>query len=136
MVIPLEVTLEDLYNSAEIEIDISKQVLCDHCHGSGARRSEDIHTCDVCDGRGMVIKRAQVGPGMFQQFQQTCNKCEGKGKIIEHICPVCSGRKVRRGNENYSLHIEKGMNDGHKIVSKTRKRSICIYLKRFLKGIG
>ncbi|KAI8647632.1 hypothetical protein BD408DRAFT_408245 [Parasitella parasitica] len=114
--IPLQVTLEDLYNGAEIQLDVSKQVLCDHCHGNGARKPEDIHTCDQCDGRGMIIKRAQVGPGMFQQFQQACHKCEGKGKVIRHLCPVCAGRKVRRGNEDYSLHIERGMQNGHQII--------------------
>ncbi|KAG2231621.1 hypothetical protein BDF21DRAFT_368586 [Thamnidium elegans] len=116
IIIPLEVTLEDLYNGAEIEVDISKQVLCDHCHGSGARRPEDIHTCNTCDGRGVVVRRAQVAPGMFQQFQQECTACNGKGKITEHVCPSCSGKKVRRGNENYSIHIERGMNDAHKII--------------------
>ncbi|KAI8991107.1 hypothetical protein BDF20DRAFT_992495 [Mycotypha africana] len=114
--VPLQVSLEDLYNGAEIEVDVSKQVLCDHCHGSGARKAEDIHTCDVCNGRGIVIKRQQFGPGMIQQFQQTCQKCNGKGKVITHNCPVCNGQKVRRGNENYSITIEKGMHDGHKIV--------------------
>lgn len=116
-VFPLAVSLENLYNEVYIEVDVSKQILCDHCHGSGARSAEDIHTCSTCEGRGVIIKRAQMGPGMFQQFQQQCHVCEGKGKVIEHVCPSCSGKKVRRGNENYSIHIEKGMKDGHKIVS-------------------
>ncbi|OBZ82740.1 DnaJ subfamily A member 1 [Choanephora cucurbitarum] len=116
MNVRLEVTLEDLYNGAEIDIDLSKQVLCDHCHGSGARRPEDIDTCDTCHGNGVIIKRAQMGPGMFQQFQQVCHACGGKGKVIRHVCPACAGKKVRRGNENYSIHIEKGMMDGQSIV--------------------
>ncbi|KAL7309224.1 hypothetical protein PS15m_011329 [Mucor circinelloides] len=116
ILIPFQVTLEDLYNGADIQLDVSKQVLCDHCHGSGARKPEDIHTCEQCEGRGMIIKRAQVGPGMFQQFQQACHRCDGKGKVIEHVCPVCAGKKVRRGNEDYSLHIERGMQDGQRIV--------------------
>ncbi|KAG1176868.1 hypothetical protein G6F70_003081 [Rhizopus microsporus] len=115
-VIPLEVSLEDLYNGANIEVDVSKQVLCDHCHGSGARRPEDIRTCPTCDGHGMIIKRVQMGPGMFQQFQQHCTTCGGKGKTIAHVCPVCGGKKVRRGNENYTLRVEKGMKDGQSIV--------------------
>ncbi|KAI9472363.1 MAG: hypothetical protein EXX96DRAFT_583786 [Benjaminiella poitrasii] len=114
--VPLQVSLEDLYKGIEIEIDISKQVLCDHCHGSGARKPEDIHTCTVCEGRGMIVKRAQVGPGMFQQFQQACHACGGKGKKIAHVCPQCNGNKVRRGNENYSIHVEKGMHDGERMV--------------------
>jgi DnaJ-related protein SCJ1 len=129
------VTLEDLYNGAEIEVDVSKQVLCDHCHGSGARRPEDIQTCQVCDGRGMVIKRAQVGPGMFQQFQQACHQCEGKGKVITHTCPSCAGQKVRRGNENYSLHIERGMHDEQKIAS-IMKLFWSIGLLMYMIGLG
>jgi len=117
MVFPLQVSLENLYNEVLIEVEISKQVLCDQCHGSGARRPEDIQTCTTCEGRGMIIKRAQMGPGMFQQFQQQCHVCEGKGKTVQHKCPSCSGKKVRRGNEVYSIHIEKGMKDEHKIVS-------------------
>ncbi|KAI7898529.1 uncharacterized protein BX663DRAFT_524452 [Cokeromyces recurvatus] len=114
--VPLQVTLEDIYRGVEIEIDISKQVLCEYCHGSGARQPEDIHTCNVCEGRGMIVKRAQVGPGMFQQFQQVCHQCGGKGKIIQHVCTHCGGKKVKRGNENYSIHIERGMSDGEAII--------------------
>lgn len=114
--IDLEVTLEDLYNGATIELDISKQVICDHCHGNGARKSEDIVTCSVCQGQGVRIQRVQIAPGMVQQFQQTCDHCNGVGKIIKHKCPACQGNKVRRGNEQYSVYIEKGMIDGQTMV--------------------
>ncbi|KAI9282648.1 hypothetical protein BY458DRAFT_496863 [Sporodiniella umbellata] len=114
--VPLEVSLEDLYNGANVEMDIAKQVLCEKCQGSGARRPEDIETCGTCDGHGMVIKRIQMGPGMVQQFQQHCHDCGGKGKKIKHVCPVCSGKKVARGNENYTVRIEKGMQNGKSIT--------------------
>ncbi|CAO3621411.1 unnamed protein product [Cunninghamella blakesleeana] len=114
--IDLEVTLEDLYNGANIELDISKQVICDHCHGNGARKSEDIVTCSVCQGQGVRIQRVQIAPGMVQQFQQQCDHCGGVGKTIKHKCPSCQGNKVRRGNEQYSVHIEKGMVDGQTMV--------------------
>ncbi|KAF7730094.1 DnaJ- protein scj1 [Apophysomyces ossiformis] len=116
MQVQIEVTLEDLYNGASVEVDISKQVICDHCHGSGARRSEDIVTCPTCNGRGVTVTRVQLAPGMVQQFQQTCNQCGGKGKVIKASCPVCGGQKVRRANEDYTLHIEKGMKDGQTMV--------------------
>ncbi|CAO3591882.1 unnamed protein product [Absidia cylindrospora] len=114
--IELEVTLEDLYNGATVELDISKQVVCDHCHGTGARRSEDIVGCSACQGQGVRVKRMQIAPGMVQQFQQTCDQCDGKGKVIKHACPACSGKKLRRGNEQYSLTVEKGMDNGQTIV--------------------
>ncbi|KAI9013971.1 hypothetical protein CLU79DRAFT_767884 [Phycomyces nitens] len=116
MQVVLEVSLEDLYNGANIEVDISKQAVCDHCHGSGARRSEDIVTCPVCSGRGVTLARIQIAPGMVQQIQQTCDKCGGKGKTIKTPCPVCAGKKVRRANEQYSIAIDKGMNDGETVV--------------------
>ncbi|ORZ19373.1 hypothetical protein BCR42DRAFT_481559 [Absidia repens] len=114
--IELEVTLEDLYNGATVELDLSKQVVCDHCHGTGARRSEDIVGCSGCQGQGVKVKRMQIAPGMVQQFQQTCDQCDGKGKVIKHACPACSGKKLRRGNEQYSLTVEKGMDNGQTIV--------------------
>ncbi|CAO3614665.1 unnamed protein product [Cunninghamella echinulata] len=114
--IDLEVTLEDLYNGATLELDISKQVICDHCHGNGARKSEDIVTCSVCQGQGVRIQRVQIAPGMVQQFQQTCDQCHGVGKVIKHKCPVCQGNKVKRGNEQYTVVIEKGMNDDQTLV--------------------
>ncbi|KAG0162379.1 DnaJ- protein scj1 [Apophysomyces sp. BC1034] len=116
MQVQIEVSLEDLYNGASIDVDISKQVVCDHCHGSGARRAEDIVTCSVCSGRGVTVTRVQIAPGMVQQFQQTCNTCGGKGKVIKASCPLCGGQKVRRANEDYTLHIDKGMKNGQTIV--------------------
>ncbi|KAI8376533.1 uncharacterized protein BYT42DRAFT_517540 [Radiomyces spectabilis] len=116
MQVMLEVTLEDLYNGASIDIDISKQVVCDHCHGSGARRSEDIKTCTACGGHGVVIRRVQLAPGMVQQIQQQCDKCRGQGKVITHVCPACAGQKVRRGNEQYNIAIDKGVEDGQTLV--------------------
>ncbi|ORZ19433.1 hypothetical protein BCR42DRAFT_323462 [Absidia repens] len=114
--IELEVTLEDVYNGATVELDISKQVVCDHCHGSGARRSEDIVQCSVCQGQGVRTQRVQIAPGMVQQFQQTCDHCGGKGKTIKHACPACQGKKLQRGNEQYTITVEKGMDNGQTIV--------------------
>ncbi|KAM3589766.1 DnaJ-related protein scj1 [Umbelopsis sp. WA50703] len=116
MDLEIEVTLEELFNGNTVEIDVSKQVLCDHCLGSGAENSDDVVNCNVCGGRGVRIVEMQLGPGMIQQFQQTCDVCQGKGKVIRHACSVCGGRKVKRGNEQYTINIEKGMKDGQVIT--------------------
>jgi DnaJ-related protein SCJ1 len=113
----LEVTLEELYNGADIELDISKQVICDHCFGSGAHTSESIRTCHTCQGQGTIVKRVQLAPGFVQQFQQHCDVCGGKGKVIKEHCHVCKGNKVKRGNEQYTVNIEKGMTSGQQVVS-------------------
>ncbi|OZJ04624.1 hypothetical protein BZG36_02062 [Bifiguratus adelaidae] len=112
----LEVTLEDLYSGTTIEIDVSKQVICDHCRGTGAEDPDDIETCPTCQGRGVKVIRHQLAPGMIQQVQTTCDACGGKGKVIKHQCSVCKGKKVRRGNEQLTLVVEKGMSDGHHVI--------------------
>jgi DnaJ-related protein SCJ1 len=67
----LEVTLEELYSGKSIEIEVSKQIVCPHCSGSGARSSEDVVTCSGCQGQGVKIVKHMLAPGMFQQFRQT-----------------------------------------------------------------
>lgn len=105
--VELPVSLEDLYNGGSIEVDISKQVVCDHCHGSGARRSEDIQTCPQCHGRGMTITRIQLGPGMVQQVQQPCNQCGGKGKTIRAVCNACGGKRCFVVMSNILLSLKR-----------------------------
>lgn len=71
MRLELEVTLEELYSGKSIEIEVSKQIVCPHCSGSGARSSEDVVTCSTCQGQGVRIVKHMLAPGMFQQFRQT-----------------------------------------------------------------
>ncbi|KAG0028214.1 DnaJ- protein scj1 [Podila clonocystis] len=112
----LEVTLEELYSGKSIEIEVSKQVICGHCGGSGAKSAEDVVTCSGCHGQGTKTVKHMLAPGMFQQFRQTCDECGGKGKMIRHKCPICSGTKVQRGSEQLTIVIEPGMADGATIV--------------------
>ncbi|CAG8612000.1 7087_t:CDS:2 [Funneliformis mosseae] len=112
----LEVELKELYLGAQIEVDVSKQVICEHCGGSGAKKADDVITCNVCGGRGVKVVKQQLGPGIFQQFHSTCETCGGVGKIVKSKCPVCKGKKVRRGNEQLTIIIEKGQVDGGTIV--------------------
>ncbi|KAF9183887.1 DnaJ- protein scj1 [Haplosporangium sp. Z 767] len=112
----LEVTLEELYNGKSIEIEVSKQIVCPHCSGSGARSSEDVVTCSTCQGQGVRIVKHMLAPGMFQQFRQTCDQCGGRGKTIRTPCPVCQGSKVQRGSEQLTIVIEPGLPDGATIT--------------------
>ncbi|KAL7748635.1 DnaJ- protein scj1 [Sorochytrium milnesiophthora] len=114
--VPLTVTLKELYLGAQVEVDISKQVLCPHCHGSGAKDASDVETCSACHGRGVKVVKQMLAPGMFQQFQTTCDECQGKGKIVRSKCPHCHGHKVKRANTQLTVNIDKGMRDDQKIV--------------------
>ncbi|CAG8550557.1 3665_t:CDS:2 [Diversispora eburnea] len=96
----------------QIEVDVSKQVICEQCRGTGAKSADDLITCSACNGEGMKVVKQMLGPGIFQQFHSTCDKCGGKGKMIKTKCPICEGKKVRRTTEQLNVIVDAGMVDG------------------------
>ena len=115
MEVRISVPLRDFYTGAEHEFTIEKQQICDECEGSGSADGS-VDTCPVCSGRGMVIQKHQLAPGIFQQVQMQCDRCGGQGKTIRHPCKVCGGHKVVRRPVTYTLHVEKGMKKGSRSV--------------------
>jgi DnaJ-class molecular chaperone len=113
--IPLFISLKDLYQGKTVEASVFKQSRCKKCRGTGARTKKDLVTCGRCNGQGVVVNVQHIGGGMFQQFQQACPVCSGKGKIVKRVCNHCQGKKIVSGMEKVSVHVEKGMADGHVI---------------------
>jgi len=64
----------------------------------------------------MKMKVQQLGPGFVQQTQSVCDECGGKGKKVTSTCPHCGGKKVEIGEENMMVSVERGMQEGEKIV--------------------
>ncbi|KAF9944913.1 DnaJ- protein scj1, partial [Modicella reniformis] len=116
MRLEFDVTLEELYSGKSIEFEVSKQIVCPQCDGTGAKSSDDVVTCSGCQGQGAKVVKHMLAPGMFQQFRQTCDQCGGKGKMIKEHCPLCDGTKVQRGSEQLTIVIEPGLADGSTIV--------------------
>jgi len=110
--IPLEATLEDLYNGRTFKVTQSRQHLCHHCRGTGANDPNDIKTCTACGGSGMRVRTIQRGPGFVQHVQSQCDVCGGKGKVVSSTCHHCHGSKVEPSEELLTVWIEKGMTDG------------------------
>ncbi|CEG49363.1 RxLR-like protein [Plasmopara halstedii] len=115
IVMPLRVSLADLYNGKSLQFSIRRETVCHHCHGKGAAHEDDVHVCNECHGHGVKMTTRRVGPGFIQQFQTTCEKCHGKGKIYTSTCPVCGGRKVEMTDLNFDVDLEKGTPDGFEI---------------------
>lgn len=67
----LEVTLEDFYNGADIDVDVSRWHICPRCRGTGAKDASDLHVCEACKGTGMKVVRHKLAPGMYQEMQTT-----------------------------------------------------------------
>ena len=115
MEVRVSVPLRDFYNGHEHEFSIEKQQICEECEGSGSADGA-VDTCGQCGGRGVVVQKHMLAPGIFQQVQMQCDKCGGKGKTIKHRCKVCDGQRVVKKLVTHTLHVEKGMPKGAKVV--------------------
>ncbi|XP_054781039.1 chaperone protein dnaJ A6-like [Prosopis cineraria] len=113
----LKVSLEDLYNGTTKKLSLSRNVLCAKCKGKGTK-SGTAGRCYGCQGTGMKVTRRQIGLGMIQQMQHVCPDCRGTGEVISERdkCPPCKGNKVTQEKKVLEVHVEKGMQQGQKIV--------------------
>ncbi|KAI5462079.1 hypothetical protein BGZ63DRAFT_506942 [Mariannaea sp. PMI_226] len=111
----VEISLRDFYNGATTEFQWNKQHICEKCEGSGSADGK-VETCARCDGRGMLLVKKQLAPGMFQQMQMRCDVCEGKGKTIKHKCTACHGQRVERKPTTVTLKIERGAARNSRVV--------------------
>ena len=110
--IPVEATLEDLYNGRTLQVTQRRQQLCHHCRGTGANDPNDIKKCTACGGSGVRVRTVQRGPGFVQHMQSTCDVCGGKGRVVTSTCHHCHGSRVEAGEELLRVWIERGMADG------------------------
>ena len=115
MEVLIHVPLRDFYTGKEHDFSVEKQQICEECEGSGSADGE-VDTCSQCGGRGMVVQKHMLAPGIFQQVQMACDKCGGKGKTVRKPCSVCGGSRMVRRVSTHTLNVEKGMSKGTKIV--------------------
>jgi len=111
----LTVTLEDLFKGKTTKLQVTRNIICDKCEGKGGKDGA-VRQCQGCEGRGIKVTLRQLGP-MIQQVQQVCNECSGEGEVIREKdrCKQCSGKKVVKDKTTLEVHIERGIQNGHKI---------------------
>ncbi len=106
----LEITLEQAYKGADVEIAVPTTATCDTCEGSGARPGTKPTTCSTCQGAGRV--RSANG---FFQVERTCPRCGGGGQMIAEPCTTCHGHGQVRKNRKLQLKVPAGVDDGSRI---------------------
>lgn len=112
----MNVTLEELYNGAVRKLALQKHVICSKCEGQGGKKPPE--KCPSCRGTGMQVRIQQLGPGMVSQVQSMCGECQGQGERIhpKDRCKNCEGKKVVKDRKILEVHVDKGMEDGQKVV--------------------
>jgi molecular chaperone DnaJ len=102
-----DVTLLDVLNGIDVNLDIPALQTCETCSGTGARPGSGTKQCSQCRGHGQV----RVSHGFFQ-MAQTCPKCHGQGEIIENPCPTCSGSGRTQKTKKVKVRIPPGVENG------------------------
>lgn len=92
------------------EIEVTKDVVCNSCNGSGAKNGTEKKVCSQCNGSGQVYVQRQTPLGVFQSAS-TCPSCHGTGSIIETPCEDCRGRGKIRKKVKLSVSIPAGVDN-------------------------
>lgn len=103
-------TFEEAAFGAEKELHINRSVVCNDCHGTGAKKGSGPVTCDMCHGHGEV--RRQQG---FFTIAQGCPKCHGTGQMIKDPCETCHGRGRTKKKEKLSVKVPAGIDEGQRL---------------------
>lgn len=117
--IKVKLTLKEVADGAKKTIKVKKQVECHTCHGSGAKDASSVGKCSTCGGSGVMRKVTNTILGQMQTTA-TCYACNGSGQQITKKCTTCSGLGVEYGEENLSIDIPAGVQDGMQLSMSGR----------------
>jgi len=106
----LEISLEQAYAGAEVEITVPAAMTCEVCDGSGAKPGTSPTVCGSCGGAGRV--RATQG---FFSVERACPRCGGSGRLVLDPCSGCHGHGQVRKERVLSVRIPAGVDDGARI---------------------
>lgn len=102
----LTVRFEEAALGCEKVIDLTRNVTCGTCSGSGAAAGHTPTLCPACRGKGEVRYQRGLLPAT-----RPCNACHGSGRQITHPCPTCKGEGVAPKQERLTVTLPAGVED-------------------------
>jgi molecular chaperone DnaJ len=112
--IDIEILFKESVFGTQRKVLIHKTSHCDGCGGNGARQGTEMSTCKTCNGQGKIHEVKKSFIGSFS-VSRRCDKCNGKGKIPKEKCPICSGIGIVKKQEEVSINVPAGIEDGEMI---------------------
>ena len=107
----VRLSLQEVATGTTKKFKLKKDVVCQHCHGSGAQGGSGSETCPTCHGQGYTVRTVRSLLGMMQT-QSECPTCHGEGSIIKNKCRHCGGTGVMKGEEVVDITIPAGVAQG------------------------
>lgn len=111
----IDITFEQAFLGVEKEITITRDDICETCHGSGAKPGTSKTKCNVCNGTGQVTQVQNTILGQMQT-RRTCNNCHGTGEVIKEPCETCHGKGTVRKQPRIKVKIPAGIDDNQTVV--------------------
>jgi len=110
--VELSIPLERVASGGEEKVRLSRPSACTACRGTGAEGGTP-KACDTCKGSGRMTRssRKEKEHILIQQIS-ICPACHGRGSIIEHPCPKCHGSGEVTQEEDLTVKIPKGVEEG------------------------
>lgn len=105
-----EISLREVIEGSEKEIEFDTEDTCQECKGSGAAKGSTPVQCHTCHGAGQV----RVSQGFFQ-LQTTCPTCQGQGSIVKDKCKSCHGRGRTKQHRKIRMTIPPGVDTGTRL---------------------
>lgn len=110
----IDLTFEEACFGVEKDITITHMEHCSDCKGTGAAPGTSPVTCTACHGTGQVKTVQRTPLGNFQSVR-TCDVCGGKGTVIKETCTSCGGKGNVRKSKKLKVKIPAGINNGQQI---------------------
>ena len=120
-IIPLNLTLTELFKGVNIKRRITHSIVCNKCNGSGTK-SGKILKCMQCNGTGIEKVIQQCGPQIIIS-QRQCMQCNGTGhpKINDSdndICDKCNGERLIEESKIIEFRIEPRTMPNKRVILK------------------
>jgi molecular chaperone DnaJ len=102
---------------------ITKNAVCQHCNGTGAKVGSEMVTCTVCNGAGRIHETRQSILGSFSTVRE-CDTCHGTGRVPKESCSHCRGSGITRTQEEIEIRIPTGIQNGEVIRMTGRGEAV------------
>ncbi len=115
--INLTISFYDAARGIIKQIELNKDIVCEECRGSGAKRSSEMVECPVCRGKGEIRELARSFFGNFARVR-VCDNCRGTGRVPREKCSICRGEGKRKSKKISEIAVPAGINNGETLVMR------------------
>jgi molecular chaperone DnaJ len=121
--IDIELAFTDAVFGTTRKVLLTKNNTCTHCEGTGAKKGTEFTTCQTCNGNGRIREARRSILGTFQTVRE-CSVCGGTGEVPKEVCEVCKGAGILRSEDEITIEIPAGIQNGEMIRMTGRGEAI------------